>query len=267
MSEPSRKSVGVRIDDLKSGVKSGIQIASRMGFTAAEIAADTQEVDPRELGESGRRHLARLVRSGNMAFASLSHNARFADLTNVAQLDRAVDSTREAIRLAADMGVSTLSKGLGPLWSIDERDRETVIAALQDVSHYAERFGTTLAIHSRFGGDGSLAELVDRLANPSLQIAIDPGELVSAGVDPLAALNATGEQLALAYVRDAQVGTPDHAGMEVALGHGELDVHAYVASLSLHSKLPAPILRRSDASNALADIAADKQYLLNVMPF
>lgn len=267
MSEPSRKSVGVRIDDLKSGVKSGIQIASRIGFTAAEIAADTQEVDPRELGESGRRHLARLVRSGNMTFASLSHNARFADLTNITQLDRAVDSTREAIRLAADMGVPTLSKGLGPLWSINERDRESVVAALQDVSQYAERFGTTLAIHSRFGGSDSLVELVNKLATPGLQIAIDPGELVSAGIDPLAAMNATGEQLALAYVRDAQVGTPEHAGMEVALGQGALDVAAYLAHLSLHKNLPAPILRRSDASNAPSDIATDKQYLLDAMLF
>lgn len=267
MSEPSGKSIGVRIDDLKTGVKSGIQRAAQMGFSAAEIAADSQEVCPTELGETGRRHLARLVRSGNMAFAAISHQASFADLTNVAQLDRAVSDTKEAIRLGSDMGVPTLSKGLGPLWSIKEPDRESVIAALQDVSRYAERFGTSLAIHSRFGGAESLVELVRRIASPGLRIAIDPGELISAGVDPLAVANSSGDELALAYIRDAHVGTPEHTGPEVPLGQGTLDIQAYLAHLSLHAGLPAPILRRNDTTNAQIDIARDRQFLLDAMRF
>ncbi len=267
VSEPSRQAIGVRVDDLKAGVKSGIQRAAKMGFAAAEIAADSQEVNPSELGETGRRHLARLVRSGNMAFSALSHNSKFADLTNVSTLERAIESTKDAIRLAADMRVPMLSKGLGPLGSINEGDRASVLAALKEVSQFAERFGTTLAIHSRFGGADALPTLVGEIANPGLQIAIDPGELISAGIDPVAAMSATGDRLALAYVRDSQVGTPEHAGMEVPLGQGALDVHAYLAHLSLYGELAAPILRRNDSANATNAIAADKQTLLDAMQF
>ncbi|GJM26386.1 MAG: hypothetical protein DHS20C16_28010 [Phycisphaerae bacterium] len=267
MSGPLGKSIGVRIDDLKSGVKSGIRCATQMGFSAAEVAADSQEVCPSELSETGRSHLARLVRSGNMAFSALSHNAGFAELTDVTHLNRAVESTKEAIRLAADMRVPTLSKGLGPLSSVNERDRDSVIAAIWDVSKYAERFGTTLAIHSRFGGTDSLIELVQQIACPGLQIAIDPGELISAGVDPLAAASATGDQLALAYIRDAQVGTPEHAGSEVPLGQGSLDLQAYLAHLSLHAGVPAPILRRNNTADAQIEIATDRQFLLDSMQF
>ncbi len=267
MSEPSRKAIGVRIDDFKTGIKSGIQHAAKMGFTAAEIVADSQEICPAELGETGRRHLARLVRNGNMAFAALAHRAKSADLTNVNQLDRAIDSTKQVIRLAADMHVPTVSKSLGPMWSVSEHDRASIVAALQDVSQYAERFGTTLAIRSRFGGADSLAQLVKTIECPGLRIAIDPGELISAGIDPLKALNATGEELALAYLRDAQVGSPEYAGPEVPLGQGALDLQAYLASLSLYGRLPAPILRRNDTANAAIDIAHDQQALLDAMRF
>ena len=50
-------SIGVHVDDLRLGIKGGLQRAAEMGFGPVEFDATSDEVAPEALSDSGRRHL------------------------------------------------------------------------------------------------------------------------------------------------------------------------------------------------------------------
>jgi sugar phosphate isomerase/epimerase len=258
---PPRKNIGVRVDDLRMDVKRGLRFVADMRFTAVELSADREEVSPDALSESGRRHLARSVTSTGMAFSSLAIEGRGGGLADPALVDSLVTQGCRTLRLAADMGVPIVSHNVGELLDLPDQDKTNVTEALLALGDEAEKVGGVLAIRSRVYDPADLDQLIRTIGCESIRVGVDPGMLLMSGMDPIEVLNTHGDRIVLAYVRDAQRGTPRYAGRETALGAGRLDLDQYLAGLAACGYATAPILRRGDSLDAAADVAADKEYL------
>ncbi len=257
--------IGVRVNDYRTDVKRGLQLAGAQRFNAVELSADAAELAPRNLAESGRRHLARLVAQTGMTFAALGSEAAGGGLADPARVDALVAATRDALRLAADMRVPVFTHDVGELHGLTEGERDGVTDALRTLAAEAERVGTIYAVRSRLCTPDALAGLVETVDCPLVKLSVDPGALLMAGFDPLAALERFGEQVVLAYVRDAQRGDAEHPGRETALAAGRLDLPAYLAHLSASGCASTPILRRAQALNPAADLAADRERFLSYL--
>lgn len=255
-----RKKIGVRVDDYRLDVRDGLRRARHHAFTAVELAADRGEVTPENLTETGRRHLARIVTGEGLSFDALASESG-ASLADSARVDEIVYRTRQALRLAADMRVPILSHEVGELLNLAEAERERVVEALRELGAEAERVGTVYAIRSRLCRPEDLAQLVQTVACPLVHVSIDPGALLKSGFDPVEAVAKFGEQVMLAYVRDATRGTPQIAGEETALGDGRLDLAGYLATLQACGYQRAPLLHRTRVHDPAGEIAADKAVL------
>ncbi len=93
---------------------------------------------------------------------------------------------------------------------------EDVLAAeaLQRAGDVAARHGLVMAVKNETGGRAtgrSVADVLDRVAHPSVQAAWHPADALEAGEDPSDGLDALGDHVALVSVRD---GVPEPSGWE-----------------------------------------------------
>jgi sugar phosphate isomerase/epimerase len=260
MAATHRKRIGVRVNDYRREVRAGLSLAARQGFTAVELAVDGGALAPENLSASGRRHVARLVQNTGMAFTAVACELPGGGLADPRTIDASVARVQRVLQLAADMDVRLVSCAIG-----DVAVGEDASAALVAVAEQAERFGTGCAVRSRGGAPDELRALIAGLACRYVGAALDPADVLGAGHDPIATLGVLGDQLMLAYVRDAIRGTPQHPGGETQLGAGSLDLTAYAAAVSLGGLPSPPILRRTQSANPAAEIAADRETLAAVM--
>ena len=258
-----RRNIGVRINDYRADVRGGLSIASRQAFSAVELGVDRGEVAPANLSESGRRHLARLVANTGMAFAALAQESHGARLADPSRVDEAVTRAAQVLRLAADMHVPVVSHEVGELLDLADAERASALEALRTLAEQAERVGTIYAVRSALADPATIAELVRAVDCPLVRVSVDPGALLMAGYDPAEALATLGDRVSLAYVRDAIRGSAGRGGREAGLGAGSLDLPAYLAALSAGGYHTAPILRRAEANDPVAALAADRDRLVS----
>jgi sugar phosphate isomerase/epimerase len=261
----SSKDVGIRVDDYRLDVRAGVQRAREQAFTAVEFGADHGEITPETLSESGRRHVARIVASEGLKFAALAHEGG-GMLADPAQVDRAVHRTGQILRLAKEVGAPIVSHEVGDLLDLSDTERPQVLDALRELGEQAARYGTIYAVRSRLCKPDELANLIRTLNSPLVKIGVDPAGLLMAGYDPVEAVARFGDNIVLAYVRDATRGTPQAAGEETPLGRGRLDLASYLATLNAGGYHGAPILRRARALEPSTEIAADRSILLQNLP-
>jgi len=261
-----RPPIGVRINDYRADVRTGLLLASRQAFTAVEIGTEHGEIAPDQLSQSGRRHLARTVANGGLVLAAVARESRGGGLFDPARVDEEVARAIQAVRMAADVGAPIFSHAVGALADVADDRKSNVLSALRTISAEAERVGAIYAVRAGLIAPDKLSGLLAEAQEPWLQIAIDPGALLMAGYDPAGALAAGSERVALAYVRDATRGKAAHPGIETALGEGGLDLHAYLAGLNGRGYHLAPILRRATCTDPASALAADRAVLAAYLP-
>lgn len=261
-----RSPIGVRINDYRADVRTGLRLASRQAFTAVEIGTELGEIAPDQLSQSGRRHLARTVANGGLCLAAIARESRGGGLFDPARVDEEVARAIQVVRMAADVGAPIFSHEVGAFADLADERKSNVLGALRAISAEAERVGAIYAVRAGVIAPDKLAALLAEAQDPWLQLGLDPGALLMAGYDPAEALAAGGGRVALAYVRDATRGTAAHPGMETALGEGGLDLHAYLAGLDGRGYHQAPILRRVSCIDPASALAADRAVLAAYLP-
>lgn len=178
-------------------------------FRSIQLSATAPGLRPRELGASGRRDLAALLRRRELLLAGLDCWVPVEHLDDSAHLDRAVAAILAAIHLAADLGALGMSVDLGKA----PADVRQMIAAK------GEYHGIRVADH-----------VVGDVSPEPLGYGLDPAAWLAAGEDPLQGIGRAGGRLVAARLVDL-----DRRGFRGPPGMpgGQLDVPAYRASLGI----------------------------------
>lgn len=252
--------IGVLVDSLGLPAKDGLARASELGFSAAELAARGQ-IDPRELGRTGRRHLAKYVQGLGLSLTGLDGDLggrRFADPARVQEY---IERARRVLEMAAEVGAPRVSVHTGGLpENPDDPAGALVLSAVRELADHADRVGTVLAV--RTGGEPTdrLHGLVRTLGNPSLKVEYDPAALLMAGRDPVESVAAVADELVALRARDGVGRTTGH-GREVALGRGELDYRALLGALAEAGYYGVHTLARERSDDPAGDLLAGKRFL------
>ena len=215
---------------------------------AVGLDAFGPELAPRNLSHTGRRDLARIVRSKGGILAALKADVGGRRLADRKTLDANLLRLREAAQLASDVGAERLVVAAGLLPAPRPQQGDTGAkedAAARAALSEAARALCEIASNSRVrvcwsGGNEApevLAEFLHGVDSGGiLQLDLNPGLYTLRGLDPLAALQALAPRVALATAADYYRG-----GGEAPLGQGDVRWAELFIALSALPQ-PTPIL-------------------------
>ena len=187
--------IAIQLRSLRLPLKRGLQAAAGLGASAIEIDA-REELKPSGLSQTGRRQLRKMLEELNLRVSAIGFHTRRG--YNVAEaLERRVTATKDAMRLAAELGSSTVVNQVGHVpKENDSAEWRTMIEALTDIGAFGNRVGAVLAAETGSESGDDLARLLAALPEGALGVSLNPGNLVAGGFDPLAALAALGAMCA-----------------------------------------------------------------------
>ncbi len=247
--------LGVDVDDFHLPVKDAIRTAAELKFQAVELAAVSGELAPNNLSDSGRRHLARLVRGFGLDLASLVADIPQTRFTDPHTVSRRVDQTCLIIELARDLGVPLVTASVGPLTHPDTGEPSApAVEALARIGELADACGVIFAIRPSSETGDRILRVLAGLRCPAIRVGFDPAAMAMAGTNPLRQIEQVAEHIRLFHVRDATAGLADRPGRETRLGEGELDVIGLMAVADAAHYDGPYILRRTDSASPLQDI-------------
>ncbi|MCO6045090.1 sugar phosphate isomerase/epimerase [Aeoliella sp. ICT_H6.2] len=235
--------------------------------TAAELGADGVEIDLRgelplaDLSQSGIRQFRKLLEDHNLRLAAASYPTR-RGYEDPAELDRRLQGTRQAMRMAAQLGARVLvGRAYGDLPEEDSPRREALMQALESLAHEGNRVGARFCALTTSAPVDELAGLLGQLPEGTLGVALDPARLLESNQSPLDALEHLGKYVSHVYANDAVRDFGSSRAVPVQLGRGSADLPALVAMLDALDYTGWFTANRSHSGDARSELAAAVEYL------
>ena len=272
-----RLRLGLRVNDIDASVKRAIRQAAGLGVRAVELAIDQPEIHPSNISESGRRHLARMVRNQGLELVCLAVPAAPATGTGGAGVgwDQTFARASATLHMARDMQVPLVALPLesrgdarlpgGDSAGVDgdspRPGDDSVVELLTLLADCADRLSVGAAVRFTGVGCGRACAWLKRVDCPLLGVAMDPSDAILAGDGPDAWVRDLADKLVIAYIRDAVSPQQDRTGYRCRLGRGDLSVTEYLSALSETGLAVPPILRAGGTGHARDGLRADIAYL------
>lgn len=198
-----RHPLSVRLDPA-APLRDQIRQAAALGAKGVVIEA-VGEIHPDRLGESGRREVRHLLRSVELSPVALVLPTR-SGFDHLDDLDARLRRADRAYALAYDLGARLVLARAGAVPGEGEADaaRRAVFSdALGELARLADHRGVRLAIEAGTEPGAALRAFLESRGTPALAASVDPGALLSAGIDPVIAARELGPWVAHAYTGDA----------------------------------------------------------------
>jgi sugar phosphate isomerase/epimerase len=252
--------LGVVLDSFGQPIKDALQSAASLSLRRLEMPAVANEVDPKVLSRSGRRHLARYVSSLGLRMSALGSDTGGKRFGDSAGAEQALDKTREIMAMAAEMHVPIVTTHLGRFASGSKQER-LLSEVLVQIAEWSDRTGTLVAFETGGTDPNTIAGLLNEIRCPTLGVCYDPASLLIDGFDALAGVDPLADKILHARARDAIGGHGDRPGHEADLGEGEVDFAEYLAALDQAGYRHAPFIRRTPGQKPMDEIADARDHL------
>ncbi len=150
------------------------------------------------------------------------------------ELERRVAATKEAMKMAADLGARVVVNQIGNIpEDVDSSSHQMLRDVLGDFGRYAQHIGAFLGCETGSEPLSHMAKLIATLPEGSLGVTLNPGNLIFNGFD-LSDLRTVAAHIMLVHAKDAVRDRAQGRGTEVALGRGLVEFPEIVATLEEH---------------------------------
>ncbi|WP_442483655.1 sugar phosphate isomerase/epimerase family protein [Aeoliella sp. SH292] len=252
--------IGLRTLSLRQPLRRALTTAGELGVDGVEIDLRT-ELPLGELSQSGIRQFRKLLEDYNLRLAAVSFPTR-RGYEEPTELDRRLEATREAMTMAAKLGARMLvNRAFGKLPEADSPGRQTLMQALEILSHDGNRLGVQLAAVTTAAPTRELAEVLRELPEGTIGVALNPANLIAGGESPLEALDVLGKYLSYVYATDAVHDFSARRVEQVELGRGSADFPAFAASLDARDYTGWFTAMATDSSEPRSELEAAVMYL------
>src|SRR5262245_1815500 len=265
--------IGVRLESLTLPLRKALAEASKLGAAGVQVDA-LGDLAPDTLSKTGRREFRNLLRSLNLDLTAVGGPLR-RGLDVAENLQQRIEHVRKVMALAFDLGPRIaivempkipdepkedaapapsggLLLGTAPLAAHPAR---VLRASLTDLAAYGDRNGTILALEAGLDPAEKLAGHLSTFATGALGVNYDPANMLLNGFDPVQSLTPLHSNIVHTHARDARRGGASRAGMEVALGAGDVDWFTYVAVLDTIEYRGWLVIERESGDARVADVA------------
>lgn len=239
--------------------------------TAAELGADGVEIDLRdelrfaEFSETALRQFRKLLEDLRLKVSAAAFPTR-RGFDEPQDLERRILATREAMSFAYKIGARVVIGRAGEVPAADRADSgATLVESLGLLASHGDRVGARFAFVSAAPAADQQA-LLERLPEGTLGVALHPGRLLSGGQEPAEAASVLGPHVLHLHAADAvREGTGGTGATEVALGRGEADLPAVLATLEEHGYRGPVTVERREGADPASDVANAVAYVRTLL--
>lgn len=252
--------VGLQLRSLRQPLKQALITAARLGAQGVEIDART-ELTPKDLSQTALRQMRKLLDDLGLRVCAVEFRTR-RGYDDQRELDRRIQATKEAMQMAYALGANVVINHVGMIPEKPEGPRwQTLVEALRDLGHFAERNGAFLAANTGMESAADLKRLVDALPEGALAVNLDPGKLVMNGHVPLDVVQQLGPRILHVHARDAVRDRSQGSSSEVDLGRGSVELPEVLAALEEQGYRGYVTVAREQSPDPLGDCGRAIQYL------
>lgn len=253
--------VGLQLAGLKLPLKQALHTAAQMGVEGVEIDA-RYGLKPSEVVGTALRQIRKLLEDLNLRVVSVNYPTR-RGYECEEELERRIAGTKEAMRMAYDLGANVVTNHCGTISPADDPRHEILRGVLSDLGTYSQRVGAFLACET--GGEplNELGTFIDTLPEGSVGICLNPGNLIVNGYD-LSGLDTYSKYVSIVHAKD---GVPDRSrgrGTEVELGRGHAEFPHIAGTLEEQRFSGYYVVERDNPTNPVREIGASVQFLKNM---
>jgi sugar phosphate isomerase/epimerase len=252
--------IAVQARSARLTLKRLLPLVRQWGASAVELDA-RGDANPQQLSQTGRRQLRKLFDDFEVRVAAVGFRTRRGyDVAD--ELDRRVEATKAAMKLAYDLGASWVvnqvgrvpEESQGPHWNL-------LVEVLTDLGNFGQRTGALLAAETGSESGADLARLLAALPHGALGVTLNPGNLIINGFSPVEAVAALGPNIAYVHAQDGVRDLAQGRGIEVQLGRGSADFPALLGALEEHDYRGYWTVLRENSQNPLDEMAQAVGYL------
>lgn len=251
--------VGVQLASLGLPFKQGLLTAARMGAEAVEIDARS-ELKADELSRTGVRQVRKMLEDLNLGVSAVAYRTRRGYQT-AGDLDRRVQATQQALKLAYEIGSSVVVNHIGRVPDKTSPEWTTMVEALTDIGRFGQRVGATLAAETGTESGEELGGLIAALPPGSLGVDLHPANLIINGHSPREAARALAPHVIHVHATDGTRDLAHGRGIEVQLGRGLAEFPELLGILEEHHYRGFITIERRQSANAVAEIGDAVKYL------
>lgn len=251
--------VGIQLAGLRLSLRQALETAARLKAEVIEIDARS-EIRPVDVAGTALRQLRKLLDDLNLKVGAVRF-ATHRGYETTEELDRRIEGTKKAMKLAFDLGANVVVNSAGHIdTNADSQSREILRGVLSELGKYSHHVGAMLSLETGAESLSVLGELIDSLPQAGVGVTLNPGNLIVNGFG-LEDLPAVAKHVMLVHAKD---GLPDRArgrGTQVPLGRGLAEFPQIIACLAEHSYRGCYIVERDMASDPVAEFAASMNFL------
>jgi sugar phosphate isomerase/epimerase len=240
--------------------KKALHTMASIGCDGVQIDA-RNEIRPAELSDTGLRQLRKMLDDLNLRVGSLYFPTRrgYAD---PADLDRRVEATIAALKLASQLKARVLLCDLGRLPAVsDSPEMATLTEVLMALGSHGIRLGVQLAAQARFDPLSQFADFLAALPEGSLHLDLHPAQLMAQGHPPGEFVAQLGRYVAHVHAVDAVRDFSIGRNLEVELGRGSADFPSLLGQLEEFDYRSWVTIERRDSPQLVEDIANAVKFL------
>ena len=252
--------VGIQLASLRMPLKEALHTANRLGAQAIEIDA-RNEIKPQDMTRTGVRQLRKMLDDRNMRVCAVGFRTR-RGYDNSEDLDRRIDATKEAMRLAFDLGARVVVNNVGRVPAETEsRAWQNMVDSLSDLGRYGQHVGAILCAETGSEPGADLLRLIDALPPASLGVNFDPANLIINGHSASEAIRLLAPHVLHVHAKDGVRDVAQGRGVEVALGRGSVDFPEMLSVLEEQQYHGYFTIERENASDPVFEIGEAVKYL------
>jgi sugar phosphate isomerase/epimerase len=252
--------IGIQIASLGVPVARAVPLVARWGVQAIELDA-RHGFTPQEASQTALRQMRKMLSDHCLRVSAVSYATR-RGYDTADDLERRVDGTKRAMKLAAALGAPVVvnrvgevpEKPEGPQWDL-------LLMVLHDLGRSGQHTGALLAAETGADSPDALARLLGALPAGSLGVDLNPGNLLVHGHSPLDAIEKLGPHILHVHATDGVRDWARGRGQRVELGRGMADWPALLGALEEQDYRGDFTIERPDSDDAANELESAVKYL------
>ncbi|MEM9587833.1 MAG: sugar phosphate isomerase/epimerase family protein [Planctomycetota bacterium] len=215
-----------------------LMAAARLGVDGIELCARTM-IRPKEMSATGLRQLRKMLDDLNLRVAAVRFQTR-RGYDNPQDLQQRVDATKDAMRLAYQVGASVVINQIGPVppkqdgedGKSDYSEKgQAFRSVVSDLGRHGAREGAFLAAETGTESGSDLAAFLDFGEDGHVAVALNPGNLIVNRHSVVDATEALKRRVEVVCACDGVLDLAAGRGLTVPLGQGTADFPQLIGSL------------------------------------
>lgn len=251
--------VGIITASLPMPTRVSLRKAKELGAHGVQLWIVDNDLDPRNLGKSGRDELITYMASIQLERSALCGDiGGFADPATV---DERIARTRTMIDLCVDLFTPILTTHIGNVPE-DPRAYDATVEAVRAIADYAGERGCCLATETGPEEPARLAEFLRAVGSGGACVNYDPANLCMNGFDHIEGVRILKPFIVHTHAKDGVYRSAREGGYkEVPLGKGDVDFPLYLEVLREIGFSGYLTIERECGDDPVADIAEAIQFL------